>query len=363
MNARLCLFFALVLLGPALAAGAEEDDIRREQDEESNETIVDYAELCPEGGSDSFCMPVDLIERLLAQPLDIVEAEKTAVGLAKTFKMTLRATDPETGRTWVFPAKWRSFPKRGKKLNNQPARELAAYELQTRLWPEDRYLVPPSAIHCMDIETMREELGGGVLRPRGMECVPGLVTWWVENVTQGEYWQPERWETDRAYRRAFADFNLFAYIIDHRDSRDANFVRAEDPEDPRILSIDHGLSFAGMRHTRFLIHLGRFEAQMNFARLVAPAIVGDVVHRLRGWTDEDIESFRTLTELRIQPDGTVIEVEPGPLIEGRSGVRRDGDRIQLGLGKRERHLLTERIEELLEDVDEEGLATFMPAPE
>ncbi len=85
----------------------------------------------------------------------------------------------------------------------------------------------------------------------------------------------------------------------------------------------------------------------------------ETVARLRELSREDlVAQLATLAQFRVAEDGTLERVPAGPSINPGLGVRKEGGVVQLGLTRREIESVWDRIEDLLEDVDDGEFQLF-----
>ena len=65
-----------------------------------------------------------------------------------------------------------------------------------------------------------------------------------------------------------------------------------------------------------------------------------------------------MAEMQLDDDGMFQHVDPGPNIESDKGIRYEDGRLQFGLTEDEIENVWERIEDLLEMVDEGDIPVF-----
>ena len=97
----------------------------------------------------------------------------------------------------------------------------------------------------------------------------------------------------------------------------------------------------------------------NWCDIRVPALRKASIDRLRALGEADLaRELGVLVELRLDEEGVFHAVDPGPNLDEGEGVRyRDGV-LQLGLTDDEIEDVWERIEDLIEDVDEDDIAVF-----
>lgn len=247
-------------------------------------------------------------------------------------------------------AKWRPAPSGLDGWNNSPRKELAAWAAQDlALAPGDR-VVPPTALRCVPLDAVRAVEPDAEPVPSGTGCVLGTLHLWIEHARPVErLYDPERFARDPGYARRVADLNLFAYLIDHRDGRRANFMAADDPDGRRLYSVDNGIAFGGWVWNWFV---------RNWNEIRVPALRRESVERLREASAADFDALAVVAELAREPDGVLRPVPPGAPRAPDEGVSWDGERLQLGLTRDEIAAMKARRRQLLEDVDAGRVRTF-----
>jgi hypothetical protein len=297
-------------------------------------------------GAQNILLPVDSLERLLRhEPFEIID-RRASRGIAgeRTSRVALTFTDGT-----LVPAKWAPAATGGEEFNNTPRYELAAYEIQDLFLEEEELVVPPTVARAFPIDWYRELNPRAVPTFHGTESVLVVLQYWLFNVTDDDVWDPDRFEADSVYARHFANFNILTYLIRHNDENQGNYLISRVASDPRVFSVDNGLSFSSEASDR-----GYRWRNLRIDRLPAAT-----VERLRGVTEEALMAqLRTIAQFRILPDGLMTQEEPGPSIDDWRGIRREGSVIQLGLTEREIRGVWDRIEDLIEDVDEGRITVF-----
>jgi hypothetical protein len=208
-------------------------------------------------------------------------------------------------------------------------------------------VVPPTAARCQPPEWAR--LAGSDPRPTfaGTACVFGILSYWLENAHQLEAFSAERFAHDPGYRRRMALFNLTTYLIDHRDTKAANFIASRDA---RPYSVDNGMSFSGWRTP-----YGWFAR--GWQELVVDGLPREVLARLRRISRRDLDALATVAQFRARAGN----LEPAPLdppFDAHHGVRRRGDMIQLGLTWDEIDGVAQRLRALLARVEDGEIKSF-----
>jgi hypothetical protein len=177
----------------------------------------------------------------------------------------------------IFRAKWKPIGRggnesEGKKGNNSPRCETAAYWFNEAIWGDentDYHLVPlvvVRAFHinlpacnlpCRQIPPLNKVYQFGSFPEINPHLVIGALSYWIEGATSldnfafGErpyFFDRKRFEESVAYRRSFSDANLFAYLIQHGDANYSRNFLITLPDYQRIFIVDNGYSFDGEKY-------------------------------------------------------------------------------------------------------------------
>ena len=314
------------------------------------------SELCRDRalGAGGFCAPALRIERLLRdRPFDVLAVRDTphGVGGSKVLSLAFR------GEALVIKAKWKEAKPGAEALDNDPRKEIAAWELQKILFAPDEYVVPPTVGRCIPVEQYDREVSERHRRPTfpgAGGCVFGVLSYWLEDVEELGGFSRERFGRDRRYRERVVALNVFAYVIDHRDARKSNFLVAKDENDPRMFAIDNGLAFSGLRNpAMYFVH--------NWSELRVPALSRSLVERLRRVTRADLDRLAVVSQFELR-DGQLVPVTPTAPLVPADGVRVRGDTVQLGLTTEEIDGVERRLRQLLGKVDTRQVAVFEDVP-
>ncbi len=293
--------------------------------------------------------PERLETALRSDPIEVLSERYAGAGLTGASRVELRLL--EAGLE--ISAKWKPMPPGFDGINNSPRKELAAYEVQKLVLDPSDYVVPTSVARCLPASAFPDPTEHVEERFPGSRCELGVLSVWLENVTLPEQLlDVKRFEENEGYARHLARFNLVTYLILHQDGRRGNFLVSTDPEDRRVFAVDNGVAFSGIWYNWFV---------PNWKRIRVPALDQRSFERMRELDAEDLESLAVVAELRRLPDGMLVPVPAGPIRERDEGVRIDGPTLQLGLTEDEIENLFERIEELIEEV-EEGDLSILPPP-
>ncbi|MCA9672466.1 MAG: hypothetical protein KC503_43025 [Myxococcales bacterium] len=312
------------------------------------------SQLCrdPKMGERSFCMPARRINELLVRaPFRLLNLRGTYGGTTGAQQMRISFAD-QGGRRLILMAKWKRAPSGLDGANNNPRRELAAYVLQTLLWrAEDDWVVPPTVMRCVPTDALRRFDTDASPNVDGLSCVFGVMSYWLRGATHDGVWNERRFASDTRYRHHMADLNLFTYLIEHRDSRTANFMIAKDPAHPRVFAIDNGLAFGS-----FLKNPMAFFST-DWSKIFVPQLSRASVERLRQLTPQMLRAaLRVVAEFVVE--GGVARAVPPTAPRGRGGVTIDKQRVQLGLTDAEIDKLAARVRDVLAKVDGKQIKVF-----
>ena len=246
--------------------------------------------------------------------------------------------------------KWKRVPPALDSINNSPRREIAAYQVQLLFLDPEDFVVPPSVARCLTAKELFK-LGRDVkANVHGVSCELGILSLWLSNLNLPDpLFDSKRFAHDSVYAHYIANFNLLTYLIRHRDGRAGNFLIANDPDRPITYSIDNGVAFSGLFYNWFV---------PNWDRIRVPAIRRNSIKRLRALQPSDFQALGVVAQLEIDKQGIARSVPVGENLDSRHGARRRGRVIQFGLTRREIESLKERIEDLLQKVDDDKITLF-----
>lgn len=284
---------------------------------------------------DNIALPVAQIESRLLGPLNVVGSEQARPKIEGDRSARVQLAGP-AGEP-PLSAKWKPVAPPGQGFNNEPRYELAAYQFQKLFLDECEYVVPPIVLRALPLEEYRRERPDGQATLRGTDSALFLLSYWLENVTNRDPWDPGRFLSDPRYARHWGNLNILTHLIDHKDANVGNLLISENPDDPRVFAVDNDVAFRSEVSDR-----GDTWASLQVDRLPASTI-----ERLRRVTLDDLErALGVLAEFRIEND-VLQAVEPGENLQHRIGVRRKDDRVQFGLSTTEIRALKRRIDRLV----------------
>ena len=293
--------------------------------------------------------PVAALEKLLAaEPLVITDAQISRP--KATGDITLRA-DISFGGSPPLRVKLRRAEPGADSFNNVPRYDLAAYELQKLFLDPAEYVVPPTALRMVPLVDFAKYSPNAVRTFSSADQVLAVVQYWLSDIKViADVYNKERFAADPVYARHVGQLNVLTYLIEHSDSNAGNFLIGRDETGARVFSIDHGVAFASTGSDR-----GELWKVLRVSRLPA-----DAVERLRKVTPEQLaDRLGVLAQWQLK-DGQYVPVAKGTNLSVSSGVRRNGDMLQMGLTRPEILKVQRLLTKLLQLVDR-GQITAVPA--
>jgi hypothetical protein len=281
-------------------------------------------------------------EQLMAfADVELVEVRDTRGGTSGAERVKLHC--PRAGEGFWVKAK--RVPEDLDGINNAPRKELAAYAIQRLFLDPEDYVVPTSVSRCFPLDVYRQHHPGASSTLEGTRCVLVLLSLWLQDVTVPEkLYDQQRFLEDSGYAYYLSNFNLFTYLIDHRDGRAGNFLVARDDGRRQVFVVDNGVSFdPDFPFYNWFVP--------NWHALRVASLRRDSIERLRRLEEKDLEFLLVVEQLESDEEGILRPVPPTtPIDPGEGASVRDGV-VQFGLTEDEIEEVWERIEELLEDVD------------
>jgi hypothetical protein len=249
--------------------------------------------------------------------------------------------------------KAKNFPLSLDGPNNSPRRELAAYAIQHFFLDPVDFVVPTFGVRCIPLEVWKTRNTGEPAHVPGTECALTSYAFWLKDVTLPDpLYDEQRFSTDARYAYNLANFNLLTYLVNHHDQRSGNVLVSKNDEDRRVFAIDNGTTFGQFFFNWF------YPPSFAWREIRVPAIPRNAVNRLRKLTEEDLEALGVIMQLEADQDGILRIEEPGDPIDEEEGVNVRGTTLQLGLTEDEIEDVWERIEDLLEDIDDGKIDIF-----
>ena len=291
-------------------------------------------------------LPVDSIEYLLTYaPFELPDdLTGTRFQGDRTMRVDLRF-DPATS----ILTKWAPAPPGAEAFNNVPRYEVAAFRIQLLFLEDDEIVVPPTVMRAMPLDWYRTVANDVNRTFRGTEAVVVVLQSFVNFVTDENVWDEDRFESDPAYARHWANANLLTYLIRHSDSNTGNLLISSMTSNPRVFSVDNGVAFNSIesdRGTRWRsLQVDRFPAA--------------TVERMRTLTEEQFhEALGVLAQWEVGEDEELTRVPVTENIDPRRGVRERDGQIQIGLTRDEIEDSWYRLEVFLGQVDTGRYQTF-----
>jgi len=303
-------------------------------------------------GTDAFpnwSVPPEEAEQLIAfADAELVTFKRTAQGLGGAERAEVHF--PSVGRTFWLKAK--RMPEDLDGVNNAPRKELAAYAVQRLFLDPEDYVVPTSVSRCVRLDAYRTQHPRASSTLEGTRCVLVLVSLWLQDVRVPEtLYDNELFLTDPGYAYFMSNFNLLTYLMDHRDGREGNFLVANDDVRRQVFSVDNGVSFdPSFPNYNWFVP--------NWNDLRVPALRRESIERLRKLEEKDLDFLLVVEQLQMDEERILRQVPTTAPIDPDEGVSVQDGVVQLGLTEDEIEDIWERIEELLEDVDDGDIPLF-----
>jgi hypothetical protein len=337
------LFVAILLLLLALACASPPPEVRFDSVPPSSVEGPDPNRFHPP------LVTLEDFQRFDRMNIEIISEEGAGAGVTGARKVVIHVDAHDQD----VQLKTKNFPPFLDGVNNSPRRELAAYAIQRVFLDPVDYVVPTFGVRCVPLEVWERRNTGSPARIAGTECALVAYAFWLRNVTLPELlYDEQRFLTDGRYAYNLANFNLLTYLVGHHDQRLGNVLVSTDPDNRRVFAIDNGVSFDPFFFNWF------FPPNFAWREMRVPAIPRNAVNRLRKLTEEDLERFGVILQLEADQDGILRIEEPGESIDEDEGVSVRGTTLQIGLTEGEIEAIWERIEDLLEDIDDGKLGVF-----
>lgn len=290
--------------------------------------------------------PTKLLERLQNDDFEIAGVEAAGGGVMGAKKLSLVFhKDP-----FSVDVKWKAAPEGGDGWNSSPRREVGAYAVQELFLDPEDYPVPPAVARGISLDAYAAVDKDAVPNIPETQCVFGGMAAWLQNVAQPDpAFDPKRFSEDARYAFHFANLNLLAYLIAHRDARSNNFLMPTDPSNPRVFSIDNGIAFGGVLYNFFTWH---------FDEIRTGGLPKQSIDRLRSVSRQQLSKFGVLGELEADHASVLHAVAPGPNRDPEIGMRVATGRIQFGLTVSEIDGMATRLQDLLVRIDAGELRLF-----
>jgi len=290
-------------------------------------------------------LPVDSIEFLLrSAPFELPEdLTGTRFQGDRTMRVDL-AFDDGT----VILTKWAPAPRGGEAFNNVPRYEVGAYEVARLILDESEIVVPPTVMRAVSLDwyrTLTRDVDATFRRSRSVVVV---LQSFVNFVTDEGVWDEDRFDSDPAYARNWANANLLTYLIRHNDSNTGNLLISSFASNPRIFAVDNGVAFNSIDSDR----------GTRWRSLLVDRFSESTVAHLRTLTEDQFhERLGVLAQWEIR-DEELVPVPPSANIDARRGVRERDGQVQVGLTDDEIDDVWYRLETFLRGIDSGLYQTF-----
>ena len=282
-------------------------------------------------------------------PIDIISDEGAGAGVTGARKVGIRIPDyPQE-----IALKTKDFPAGLDGTNNSPRKELAAYTIQRFFLDPVDYVVPTVGVRCIPLDEWKSRNTHSPTRIPGTECALVSYAFWLHHVTLPDpVYDEQRFLTDARYAYNLANFNILTYLAYHHDTRFGNVLVSKNDEDRRVFAIDNGTTFGAFFFNWF------FPPSFAWRNIQVPAVPRNAVNRLRKLTKQDLQTLEVIVQLEADENGILRIEKPGEPIDEEDGVSVRGTTVQLGLSDDEIEDVWERIDALLEDIDDGKIGVF-----
>ena len=286
-------------------------------------------------------------DRALAGKLHTEEAKRTARGT--TGALVLVTLDEVSGKDikWKFK---KNVPGRVDSFNTSPRKEFAAYEVQKLFLDPEDYVVPTVLPICITRERYLNVAGYAAPTLEGTDCILGLGSIWMENVTVPDtLYDESRFLEDPTYAYYMSNFNILTYLIEHRDPRVGQFLVSKDDKRRQVFSIDNGISFGFWPYNILL---------RQWAEIQLPALRKDSIERLREIQRQDLDFLGVIAQFELGENLVLKPVPVGKNLDPKTGAKYKDGTLQFGLTTSEIDDLWERIQTLIAEVDSGNIQVF-----
>ncbi|HMJ10056.1 MAG TPA: hypothetical protein VK524_01560 [Polyangiaceae bacterium] len=315
--------------------------------------------VCTERSSSTACRSASEIEAWLqSSELSLIGAADAPRGRQGAKVLTLSV--PGAAGSTVFRAKWRAYATLS--ALNDPRREVGAHAVQRLFLEPHEYVVPPAAGHCFALEEYRRRVDAAARQTfPGIDCVFGVLSYWLEQARSLEHAQDEGWLADHqrafdprwfrrsaSYRSSAGDLNVLTFLIDHGDSHPAQFVIVGDSARPRLYSVDNSLSFGSFRNPKLI---------EDWSELLVPAVRAGAVQRLKQIKPMDLARLASIEQYAPQ-DGVLVHTPVREVTPAAKGLRWLHTELQLGLTAREIAGVSNKLRSVLARVRSGSLVVY-----
>lgn len=278
------------------------------------------------------------------------KAKHTAQGVSAPNVVDI--TFPELHEDIKF--KWKVSPSAGDGLenfNNSIARELATYQIQKLFLDPEDYVVPTSLGFCVPYEVHSRYLGlEATPQIEGSDCVFGNASVWLQDIHEPDVlFEESRFLKDPNYAYFLSNFNILTYLVEHRDARSANVMTSKDEQRRQVFTVDNTTTFGTIPYNPYAT---------NWNIIRAPALRKETIDRLRKIKREDLDFLGVVAQLDKNKENIFQNVLPGKNMDDDASVRIQPDSVQFGLTEDQIDDVWDRLEELINDVDDGKIPVF-----
>jgi len=292
-------------------------------------------------------LETSIYDRALAGKVHTEEVKRTAHGM--TGALFLVTHDEVSGKDikWKFK---KNVPGWVDSYNTSPRKELAAYEVQKFFLDPEDYVVPTVLPLCVSRERYLQLVDYAAATLEGTDCILGLASIWMVDVTNPDtLYDESRFLKDPTYAYYMSNFNILAYLIEHRDPREGQFLVSKNDKRRQVFSIDNGISF-GFWPYNILIP--------QWAEIRLPALRKDSIERLRKIQRHDLDFLGVIAQFELDENLVLKPVPVGQNLDPKTGAKYKDGTLQFGLTTSEIDDLWERIQTLFAEVDSGKIEVF-----
>ena len=231
--------------------------------------------------------------------------------------------------------KWRRALNEGHVFNNAPRFEIAAYELQKLFLDESDFVVPPTVARGFLLSEHLSIEKEAVPTFKKSNVVLVMMQYWLNEVSiGGEIYDKEKFNTNAVYAKHFANTNIMTFIISHKDSNEGNLLTSINGDNPRVFSVDNGVTFSSPESDKGTI----------WRNLHVKKLPKKTIDKLKTITLDDLNrQLGVVAQLYVTDNGVEV-VEPTKNLKPNRGVRQEGNIIQIGLTKSEIKSVNRKIQ-------------------
>jgi hypothetical protein len=131
------------------------------------------------------------------------------------------------------------------------------------------------------------------------------------------------------------------YIINHQDSNEGNLLTSTDKKNPRVFSVDNGVTFSSPKSNR----------GAKWKHIRVKRIRKKTVDRLRAITSDELHKKMGVVAQLELVNGEVKSVVSSANLNAKKGVRQKGGVIQLGLTTKEIRAVEKKIKYIVKQAN------------